>query len=278
MDKDIKLDVKAESTWLDPAVKAKEQLKDWMLTMLGAPLLTIELADPQLEVCIQNALEKYTKYAYFPEKYLTYNLKFYEPGKGADLGHAPDGKGGFVDFKVLSVKDIAIGRDRVLGLTNSDIFFGPQAWFMGNGGYPFFGSRGNFAGSFTTYHNLHEFFELTNRMTGSNPDWQYDKATKIFKMFPEPKGAGGNRDQWILLTCQCEPPLEELYGNEYVKRLALAQAKMLLGTVRSKFKGMTLLGGGTVDYEIGDRGREEWDKLIEEIQRDEAKGQYFCVS
>lgn len=52
MDKDIKLDVKAESTWLDPAVKAKEQLKDWMLTMLGAPLLTIELADPQLEVCI----------------------------------------------------------------------------------------------------------------------------------------------------------------------------------------------------------------------------------
>ena len=40
---------------------------------------------------------------------------------------------------------------------------------------------------------------------------------------------------------------------------------MLLGTVRSKFKGMTLLGGGTVDYEIGDRGREEWDKLIEEI-------------
>lgn len=277
MNKDINLDTTANSTWLNPGVTTLSQLKDWILTMLGAPLITVELEDNQLNVCIQNALEKYTKYAYFPEKYLAYNLKFYETGKGADLGHAPDGKGGFIDFKVLSVKDLAIGRDRVLGLTNSDIFFGPQAWFMGNGGYPFFGSRGNFAGSFTTYHNLHEFFELTNRMTGSNPDWFYDKSTKILTLFPEPKAAG-KRNEWILLTCQTEPQLEELYGNEYVKRLALAQAKMLLGTVRSKFQNITLLGGGTVDTAIGDRGREEWDKLIEEIQRDEAKGQTWVIA
>ena len=267
MNEDIKLNTKAESTWLNPAVKAKEQLVDWILTMLGAPLITVELEENQLNVCIQNALEKYTKYAYFPEQYLTYNLKFYEPGRGANLAQ----------FNVMSVKDIAVARDRVLGLTNSDIFFGPQAWFMGNGGYPFFGSRGNFAGSFTTYHNLHEFFELTNRMTGSNPDWWYDKNTKYLRIMPEPRAAG-KRDEFILLTCSVEPPLEELYGNEYVKRLALAQAKMLLGTVRGKFQNITLLGGGTVDTTIGDRGKEEWDKLIEEIQKDESRGQTWVIA
>lgn len=267
MENDIKLDTQAESTWIDPAIKAKEQLIDWILTMLGAPLITVELEENQLNVAIQNALEKYTKYAYFPEQYITYNLKDYCPGKGADLSK----------WRVMSVKAMAVGRDRALGLTNSDIFFGPQAWFMGNGGYPFFGSRGNFTGSFTTYHNLHEFFELTNRMTGSNPDWQFDKTTQMLRIMPEPKGCGKNHDNYILLTCQCQPPLEELYGNEYVKRLALAQAKIILGTVRKKFSNITLLGGGQVDVSIGDEGKEEWNNLIENIQKDEARGQCAII-
>lgn len=45
MNEDIKLDTKAESTWLDPAIKAKAQLIDWILTMLGAPLITVELEE-----------------------------------------------------------------------------------------------------------------------------------------------------------------------------------------------------------------------------------------
>ena len=53
---------------------------------------------------------------------------------------------------------------------------------------------------------------------------------------------------------------------------------MLLGTVRGKFQNITLLGGGTVDTTIGDRGREEWDKLIEEIQKDESRGQTWVIA
>ncbi|MEG0153565.1 MAG: hypothetical protein RR744_10420, partial [Cellulosilyticaceae bacterium] len=180
---------------------------------------------------------------------------------------------------VSSVKDISYGRDKLLGLTNSDTFFGPQAWFMGNGGYPFFGSRGNFSGSFTTYHNLHEFFDVTKRMTGSNPSWTYNKRTKTLRIMPEPKGAGqGSYHSYMLITCQCEPSIEELCGNEYVKRLSLAYAKILLGTIRKKFSSITLLGGGSVDITIGDEGREELTKLIDEIQKDESKGQccYIC--
>lgn len=268
MNNDIPLDTQAESTWLEPAVKAKQQLIDWILTMLGAPLVTVELEDNQLNVAIQNALEKYTKYAYFPDQYLTLNLKYYKKGRGFDLS----------DFHVLQVNDIAFGRDRILGLTNSDVFFGPQAWFMANGGYPFFGSRGNFAGSFTTYHNLHEFFDLTKRMTGSNPDWVYYKETKTLRIMPEPREAEGNRDLYILLTCQVEPPLEELYGNEYVKRLALAYAKIILGTVRKKFQNVTLVGGGQIDTTIGDEGKEELNQIMETIQKDESKGQCFFIS
>lgn len=261
-----KLDVATEATYIKPATNSKKKLVDWILIMLGHPMVSVELTNEQLDVVINNAIEVYTKYAYFPDKYLTYNTKFYKPGIGADLS----------EWNVLTVRDIAFPRDSILGLTNSDIFFGPQAWFMGNGGYPFFGSRGNFAGSFTTYHNLHEFFDLTKRMTGNMPDWQFYKDTQTLKLMPEPEGAGKN-DRWILLTCQCVPPMSELYGNEYVKRLALAYAKMLLGTIRKKFASVQLIGGGQIDTTIGDEGKEELNQLLENIQKDEGMGQGWFI-
>ena len=79
-------------------------------------------------------------------------------------------------------------------------------------------------------------------MLGSQPDWQYDKSTKILKLFPEPRHS--HRDHYMLLTCKCEPPIESYYGNEYVRRLVLAEAKILLGTIRKKFSSIQLIGGG----------------------------------
>ena len=59
---------------------------------------------------------------------------------------------------------------------------------------------------------------------------------------PEPHVHG--RDKYILLTVNAEPPIEDYYGNDVVLHLALAEAKMLVGTIRKKFSGTTLLGGG----------------------------------
>ena len=73
--------VKAESTWLEPAIKTKQDLINWILTGLGWPLISIELSEDQLNWVIQNSLEKYSKYAFFPEKYLIVNLKYYIKNK-----------------------------------------------------------------------------------------------------------------------------------------------------------------------------------------------------
>lgn len=100
MEEDFK--IKPESSFIDPAVKNLVQLKDWILTMLGYPLITVELNDNQLNICIQNALEKYTKYAFLgADKYLVINLNAYEKGKGINLKK----------FNIQSVKDISLPRD-----------------------------------------------------------------------------------------------------------------------------------------------------------------------
>lgn len=99
---------------------------------------------------------------------------------------------------------------------------------------------GNYVGAWTTYQCMTEFFNLSKEMTGNNPDFIYDKETRHLRLMPEPRFRG---DQFVLLTCNCEPPMSEYYGSEYCRRLILAEAKILLGTIRKKFSGVNLVGG-----------------------------------
>ena len=125
-------------------------------------------------------------------------------------------------------------------------------------------------------HNLHENIEMINRMTGSAPQWRYSKSTKSLKLIPAPKGPAADREV-ILITCEVEPPPEELYGNEYVKRLFLAYLKIQLGIVRKKFSSVQLIGGGQIDTSIGDEGKEELDKCMEDLRSSESCGQIWEI-
>lgn len=255
--------IDAESTWLNPSITTLEQLKDWILIRLGAPTQTVELTDEQLNVAIMDGIQLFSKYHYRPDKYLAVNMGYYEHGVGIDL----------TEFKIMSVKNISLPRDNVMGMYG-DMFFSPYAYFGQGQNFPFFnnnGFSGNWVGSWVTYHGITEFFNLTKEMCGNNPDFEYDKTTKRLKLMPEPRG--GLLRQCILLTCQCEPPMSEYFGEQYCRQMCLAEAKIMLGTIRKKFQNITLVGGGQVDTSIGDEGQQERDRLVEQLQKTESKGQ-----
>ena len=117
---------------------------------------------------------------------------------------------------------------------------------------------------------------MINRLTGSRLQWRYFKNSKILKITPAPK-LHNNGSDLILLTCEVEPPPEELYGNEYVKRIFLAKLKIQLGVVRKKFSSVQLIGGGTIDTTIGDEGKEEMSQILEQIRADESFGNLAFV-
>lgn len=271
----------AENTYLHPSITAKDELKNWVLTQLGAPLITIELTDAQLDVCIGDALQLYSKYAYFPERYIVVNLKDYQydstdpRNEGLCLSQ----------WNVAVVNDVAAGYERMMGVGANDMFFGWPAFFNGTtglggfgglGGSTFASNNGNWVGGFTTFHNVHEFLDLAHRLTGANPDWIYNRKKQLLQLIPPPRDVTRNR--WIVLTVECEPDLDELYGEEYVRRITLAKAKILLGTIRSKFQGVNLVGGGTIDTSIKDEGNQELQTILENIRNDEGKGNFFVIS
>ena len=116
--------------------------------------------------------------------------------------------------------------------------------------------------------------ELSRRMAGSNPNWIYDKKTKHLTLIPEPRK---NINDAILLEVECEPDVSELYGEEYFRRIVLANCKIMLGTIRSKFGSVQLIGGGNINTDIGQEGREELNNIIENIMRDTNFGQQCYI-
>ena len=263
---------------------AKRELIDWALVHLGYPLLTVELTEKQYDVAIADALTLYTKYASFPVKYLAVTMAEYNKeynDENSPWYHDENMKGvSLAKWNVTHVRQMSTARDRQLAIGNDDIIFGWPAFMNGQfGGLPYFGSTNsygqNFSGSFVTYHNFREFTELARRLTGSNPDWNYDKTTKMLTIIPEPLPT----DKTVaLLEVECEPPIVELYQEEYFRRIFLAYCKIMLGTIRSKFGSVQLIGGGQINTDIGNEGREELNAIKESIMRDTSIGQSFYIS
>lgn len=257
----------SHSTFMNPYTKCVNDIIHWGMVKLGWPLQQVELTKEQMEICLADALEKYTKYAQFETQDIVVPLKGYSREHGLDLH----------EYNIADIHDISFKRDALLQRWGCDIFFGPYGMmnsYAGAGIFPGFNGCGISNQGWVSLHNLHENLEMINRLTGSAPQWRYFKSTKSLKIIPEPKGHIKDSDV-ILITCEVEPPPEELFGNEYVKRLFLAYLKIQLGIVRKKFASVQLIGGGQIDTSIGDEGKEELDKCMEDIRAAESMGQIW---
>ena len=273
------LSVAAESTYLNPAINTKQKLIDWVMTMLGAPLVTVELNETQFDAIIGDAIELYTKFAWFGDKYLLLDLNEYVPGKGLDTSK----------YRITSIRDMSTTRDTLYGVAMSDPFFGFNAWLNGGNGAGWgfaggiMGGAGigiangfgwNWGGGFVSYQCAQEFLQLAHKMTGMNPDYNFDHLHQRLYTYPEPRRINHRQRwrRWLLITCEVEPTLEELYGNNFLKRIVLAKAKILLGTIRSKFQNVQLVGGGNIDTSIKEEGQQELDKVLEDMKMSEVVG------
>lgn len=114
---------KAESTFIHPAIKCKQALKEHTLISLGSPTITVELTDEQMDVCLADALTIYSKYASFPREDLIIDAKEYIPGKGVDLKK----------YSVATVYDISFENSafgQLFGIGNNDIMWGMGAYLQ----------------------------------------------------------------------------------------------------------------------------------------------------
>lgn len=216
---------------------------------LGAPLVTIELTNNQLDLCINNAVELFSENVNLHQNFLALNLSAYVEDVGIALPSS-----------VMSVFSL---QGSVLTSVGGDGLFTTFNAMLNSGSFDIIFNPAGF--SWIGYEIAMQYLDTVNKMLGKGFDFDYNTQTKILKLYPDPKKA--NMTGYLVLGVFSEQPEAEYLGRNYVKRLAVAEAKILLGTIRTKFTGVQLLGGGTVDGSaIKAEGIAERDKLIEEIQ------------
>ncbi len=255
-------------TYIDQRITTREDLKDYICRTLGYPLETVELTDEQLEDCIDDATHMWTKWASLPERFITMPLSNYE---NANEDEGIDEGLDLSDYRVATVKGVE-GQD-TFGMYGSEGIWGISNCMLATGTYPFLGRSfgGTSFSGFTTMQCAFEFVNMARRMTASYFDFRFNPISQKLVLIPNPNSEDGRyRDTVVCFQVECVPEDADLYGNDYVKRLAVAYAKIRLGTIRAKFQNVTFAGGVTVDAGIGKEGQEELRDLVSKIRGEES--------
>ena len=245
-------------------VRTRADLRDWIYRSLGFGMQTVELTTDQLDDAIDNATMLWTKYADLDKKYGIFDLAKYPCECDGHLE-------GYDVSKFRAAAVAQANRGDIFSLFAGDGIWALSNCMLATGSYPFFGTTGqhNGYGGMTTYQAAFEFCKTAHRLFDAPFDADLDVDRQLLRLVPNPVQAHKNRG-YICVEFDCVPIDEIVYGQEYVKRMALAYAKITLGNVRKKFTGLTLIAGGNIDTSIGEEGKNELEKLITELSNRES--------
>ncbi len=214
--------------------KVREEIRDYILNMLGAPQVQLELDEQNIDFCINWSLKIIEDYA--SNDYFSYYTFFTTPGKSVyelppDVGY------------VRSVEYNKVGQ---FSFTASDLGGSiPLEYFYGAGG-----SAGDYGG--TGFVNpvqpiwgkmgewvLYKQYEQTYSKVSSNlGGWEYIGGHRHIKLYPIPC-----RSQKVavhyLQKCKDWEDVTQAMGEG-----ALSYAKEILGRIRGRIKNIPGPNGG----------------------------------
>jgi hypothetical protein len=116
---------------------------------------------------------------------------------------------------------------------------------------------GNFGFDLVSWYTVKEFIDTREKMLATRKDLSFDSRTQYMQMYPQP----GTSRFYGVITCYVERPIRDLIKEQWVYKYASALCKIVIGRVRGKFTGVSLLGGGTLNTDLLNEGIGERDAL-----------------
>jgi len=259
-------------------INSEKKLKEYIRTMLGEPLITVELTDSQLEYIIDNAIRKWSEFSFggtekvgiifeVNPKIQDYKLDnrvlaitgcslgglgtFASTGSGASV--YPFGTIGVNYIPWISAEGQLSSLEGMPGDAN-DAVSGTAGGVGGAGSNTY----ANAINAWVTRANVDTFRNLFERPI----NYEFNTNTKIFKLFEEVTGN-------VMVEAELEyvPNREndEVYSNPWVKEYATALAKYTWGQTIGKYD-QSLVGGANINYDrIISEAQTELEKLDDEL-------------
>lgn len=232
-------------------VLSKAQLKTYILTKLGDPVIEVNIADEQLDAAISDSLLFFQEYHYLGTNRVYIARKITQ--QDIDNKWVPTPEGLMTVVKVMRPPNNSMGFSG--GDTLFDLryqFFANEIWSLTRGG-------GNFSNFYILQQYLHQIndifsFEVRHRFSPVEDRLYIDSNwNRHFKV-----------DSYLVYEAyQVVDPEEynQLYDNLTLKSLCVAEAKKQWGQNLSKWNGVQLPGGVTLN------GQQMYQDAVIEIDK-----------
>jgi hypothetical protein len=118
-------------------------------------------------------------------------------------------------------------------------------------------AMGNYGFDLVSWYTLKEWLDTREKLLAIRRDLKFDERTQYLQMYPQP----GSSRFYGVISCYLERPIRDLVKEQWVYEYALALSKITIGRVRGKFSGVSLLGGGTLNFDLLQEGLSEKKEL-----------------
>jgi hypothetical protein len=236
--------------------RVREQIKDFVLLMLGAPVVDVELDIQQLDLAVDQALKVFEDYA--PREYFDYYVFTAIPGKS--VYELPPDVGLVRNVFYKKHGNFAFQASDLDGAIPIEYFYPGGSYASIQGGLidptqPIWGRMGEWT--------LYKQYEMTYSRVSSNiGGWEWVSGFRHIKLYPAPVRA----QKVIVHYIQKMKNWNEV--TEAMQMGALAYAKIMLGRIRSKFSQIAGPGGGgmaTDGQQILQEGTEDLKQWREDL-------------
>jgi hypothetical protein len=235
--------------------KVREQIKDYVLHMLGAPVVKLEFDEQNLDFCVDQAMKVFEDYA--GREYFSYYVFNSTPGKS--IYEMPPDVGMIRNVFYKETGTFAFQSSDLQGAIPIEYFYPGGAYASIQGGLidpvqPIWGRMGEWV--------LYKQYEQMYSRTASNiGGWEFLGGFSTIKLYPVPY-----RSQKIIVHyMQKQKDWAEI--TQAMQEGALTYAKEILGRIRSKYQSVPGVGGGVVmdGQQLLQEAREDRQKWFEDL-------------
>ena len=235
--------------------KVREQIKDYILHMLGAPVVKLELDAQNLDFCVDQAMKIFEDYA--GREYFQYYVFDSVPGKS--VYQMPDEVGIIRNIFYKEVGNYAFQASDMGGVIPVEYFYSGGSYGSIQGGlidpiHPIWGKMGEW----TLYKQYEQMYSRTSSALGG---WEFLGGLNSIKLYPIPY-----RVQKVMVHyLQRNKDWGEV--TQAMQEGALTYAKEIIGRIRSKYQsvpgaqGAVAMDGSTLIQEA----REDRQKWFEDL-------------
>jgi len=235
--------------------KVREQIKDYVLLMLGAPVVKIELDNQNLDGAVDLALQVFEEWA--PREYFTYYV--FNTTAGKSVYTMPADVGFIRNVFYKKQPSLSFNANDLGGALPIEYYYPGGSYASMQGGLldpnqPIYGRMGEWV-------LYKQYDQMYNRLSSQIGGWEWVDGYCNIKLYPIPCRC------WPVIVnyLQKKPDFKQV--SSAMQEGALAFAKIMLGRIRSKYKQLPGPQGGIqLDGENllqeGMQDKKDWEERL----------------